>query len=195
MYLLNLRLTTFIFLLGSLVLPSCTKSHRVFINPETPVHISNIGTGLSVSIKVVDLRSSNVISKWQGGLKVRKFIVFSQGDLKEIFTAQVKQGLTKLGFLSKKYEPRIRRNLILEILSIKSRYQEKIPKMDVQVKADIRAICKNKSKSVSKIFSSHKKRFGITPATFPNENLLNASLSEVMGKIFSDKLLISCLAN
>ena len=146
-----------------------------------------------MAVKVVDIRSSNVISKWQGGLKVRKFTVISQGDLKDIFTIRIKQGLTKLGYSPKNFNSKTERVLKIEILNIKSRYQENIPLMNVQVRADVRAACQNQEKRLSKIFTSKKKRFGITPVTFPNEKLLNASLSEIMGKIFSDPSLIACL--
>jgi len=180
-------LTLFIFSSG------CAKNHRVFINPSVPIHHSDIGKGLPVAVKVIDIRSNNVISKWKGGLKVRKFTVFSQGDLKDIFTIRIKQGLTKLGFSPKNFNSKTERVLKIEILNIKSRYQENIPRMNVQVKADVRATCQNQEKRLSKIFTSKKKRFDITPATFPNEKLLNASLSEIMGKIFSNPSLIACL--
>jgi len=180
-------LTLFIFSSG------CAKNHRVFINPSVPIHHSDIGKGLPVAVKVIDIRSNNVISKWKGGLKVRKFTVISQGDLKDIFTIRIKQGLTKLGFSPKNFNSKTERVLKIEILNIKSRYQENIPRMNVQIKADVKATCQNQEKRLSKIFTSKKKRFDITPATFPNEKLLNASLSEIMGQIFSDPSLIACL--
>ena len=180
-------LTLFIFSSG------CAKNHRVFINPSVPIHHSDIGKGLPVAVKVIDIRSNNVISKWKGGLKVRRFTVISQGGLKDIFTIRIKQGLTKLGFSPKNFNSKTERVLKIEILNIKSRYQENIPRMNVQVKADVRATCQNQEKRLSKIFTSKKKRFDITPTTFPNEKLLNTSLSEIMGKIFSNPSLIACL--
>ena len=180
-------LTLFIFSAG------CAKNHRVFINPSVPIHHSDIGKGLPVAVKVIDIRSNNVISKWKGGLKVRRFTVISQGDLKDIFTTRVKEGLTKLGFSPKNFNFKTERYLKIEILNIKSRYQENIPRMNVQVKTDVKATCQNQGKRLSKIFTSKKKRFDITPTTFPNEKLLNASLSEIMGKIFSNPSLIACL--
>jgi hypothetical protein len=39
---------------------------------------------------------------------------------------------------------------------------------------------------------SKKIRIGIPP-TFPNENLLNTSLSDFLGEILKDKDLLSCL--
>jgi hypothetical protein len=39
----------------------------------------------------------------------------------------------------------------------------------------------------------NKSRIGIPHATFPNENLLNATLSEISGEMFRDKTLLFCL--
>lgn len=172
----------------------CAKNHRVFIDPSIPIHNSEIGNGLPVAVKVNDIRSSNVIAKWQGGLKVRKFTVTSQSDLKDIFNTRVQQALTKLGFSPKNFTYKTDRSLKVEILSIKSRYQEKIPTMNVQVKASVRASCQNRESRLSKSFSAKKKRSQIAPATFPNENLLNAALSEILGKMFTDPALIACLS-
>lgn len=178
------------------LLPSgCAQNHRVFIDPSIPIHISDIGKGLPVAVKVVDIRSSNIIAKWQGGFKVRKFTIISQGDLKEIFSTRIRQGLSKLGFTPKNSNFKTDRTLKIEILNIKSLYHENIPQMSIKVKADVRALCRNKGNRLSKIFTARKKRSGIAPATFPNEKLLNASLSEIMGKIFSDPALLACLTH
>ena len=143
-------LTLFIFSSG------CAKNHRVFINPSVPIHDSDIGKGLPVVVKVIDIRSSNVISKWQGGLKVRRFTVISQGGLKDIFTTRVKQGLTKLGFSPKNFNFKTERYLKIEILNIKSRYQENIPRMNVQIKADVKATCQNQEKDSAKFLPQRK---------------------------------------
>jgi uncharacterized lipoprotein YajG len=67
--------------------------------------------------------------------------------------------------------------------------------MNILVKADVRAICQSRGKRFSKSFTSRMSRSDISPASFPNENLLNSSLSEIMGEIFSDPALIACLTH
>lgn len=195
MKLLSSKIVTIYFLALLVNLLGCAKSHRVFINPSIPIHNSNLGNGLTVGVKVIDTRSSNVISRWEGGFKIRKFTVISQGDLKDIFTTKVRQGLTMLGYSPKNFSSKSTRSLKIEIVNIKSRYQEKPPKINIQVKADIKAICSNQGRRTSKNFSSRKYRSGISPASFPNESLINDNLSEVMGKIFSDPSILSCLNN
>jgi len=179
-------LSLFIIFLG------CAKSHQVFINPSIPIHNSNLGNGLTVGVKVVDTRSSNIISRWQSDFKIRGFTVISQGDLKDIFTTKFRQGLTMLGFSTKTFNSNSKRTLEVEILNIKSQYQENPPNLNIQVKADIKVTCSNKNK-VSRKFSSRKNRSGLSPASFPNESLINNNLSEIMGKVFIDPSIIACL--
>ena len=171
----------------------CSKNHRIFINPSVLIHSSSIGNGLPVAVKVVDTRPSNIISKWVGEFKIRKFTIISQGDLKDIFKTQTRLGLKKLGFTPKNFNLNSRRSLNIDILNIKSRYQEDSPKINIRVKADIKATCKNQKKKFSKIFTISKIRSGISPASFPNDNFLNDCLSEVMGKILTNPYLITCL--
>ncbi len=193
MNLISSKIFTIFFLVLVIFSTGCTKNHRILIDPSIPVHTSKIGNRIPVGVKVVDARSSNIISKWQGGFKVRKFTVTSQGDLKDIFTTRIRQGLTKLGFLPKNFNPALKKSLKIEILRIKSRYQEAPPKINIRVKVVIKATCMNQIKKFSKNFSSRKSRTDISPASFPNESLLNDTISETMGAIFGDSSLITCL--
>jgi len=170
----------------------CATEHQVFLNPSLPIHDSNIGNNIPVSLYVEDIRRSNFIAKWKKGL--RNFSVSSQNDLKDIFSVKIKQGLKKLGFIPQVNRKNPNHSLKIDILEIRSKYSEKVPRMDVWVKAKLRATCNNKGKKYSNIYSSKKNRRGITPATFPNENLLNANLSEILGQLFTDPALLACLA-
>ena len=184
----DFRLTFFLFVFVS---TGCATQHQVFINPSLPIHNSNIGNDIPVSLYVEDIRSSNIIAKWKKGL--RNFSISSQNDLKDIFSEKVQLGLKKLGFIPKVSRKTPTRFLKIEILEIKSKYSERVPRMDVWVKAKLRATCKNKANKYSNTYFGKKNRRGITPATFPNENLLNANLSEILGKMLSDSSLLSCL--
>tara|TARA_Y100001934_G_scaffold218681_1_gene259993 strand:+ start:529 stop:1143 length:615 start_codon:yes stop_codon:yes gene_type:complete len=169
----------------------CTKHHQIFLDPSLPIHDSEIGNKTPVSLYVEDYRRNNIIAKWKKGL--RKFSIFSQHDLKEIFSTKIQQGLTKLGFNPKIHRKYPNHFLNVQILDIKSKYNEKLPRMDIRVKAKLRATCRNNGKKYSKIYSAQKNHSDITPATFPNENLINAALSEILGRMFTDQALIACL--
>ena len=169
----------------------CTKHHQIFLDPSLPIHDSKIGNKNSVSLYVEDSRRNNIIAKWKKGL--RKFSISSQHDLKEIFSTKIQQGLIKLDFIPKIHRRNPNQSLNVRIFDISSYYSERFPRMDVRVNSKIQATCKNNGKQYSKTFSAQKNRKDITPATFPNENLLNAALSEMLGRMFTNQALIACL--
>ena len=83
--------------------------------------------------------------------------------------------------------------LKIQVLDIRNKYNERMPKMDISVKAKLRATCINNGEKYSKTYSAQKYRKSINPATFPNEKLLNAVISEVLGQMFTDQVLLTCL--
>jgi len=184
----GIRFTFFLLFLSS---TGCATHHQVFLNPSLPFHNSNIGKDIPISLYVEDARSSNIIAKWKKGL--RNFSISSQNDLKDIFLEKIQLGLKKLGFIPKINRRNPSHSLKIDILDIRSKYSERVPQMDIRVKSKLRATCINKDKKYSNTYSASKNRKGITPATFPNENLLNANLSEILGQLFTDQALLSCL--
>ena len=176
--------------LALLLLTGCTIHHKVFLDPSLPIYDSKIGNNIRISLYVEDTRQNNIISKWHKG--IRKFNISAQNDLKDIFSAKIQQGLKKLGFIPKVHTRDPNHSLKIDILNIKSKYTLS-PRINVRVKTNLRATCNNNGRKYSNLYSAKKSRIEITPATFPNENLLNASLSELLGKMFSDQALLSCL--
>jgi uncharacterized lipoprotein YajG len=168
----------------------CTTHHQVFLDPSLPIHDSKIGNNIPISFNVEDTRQSNIIAKWQKG--IRKFSISAQNDLKDIFSAKIQHGLKKLGFIPKARTRNPNYSLKVDILNIKSKYTVN-SRMDVRVKTNLRATCNNNGQKYSNLYFTKISRFGITPSTFPNENLLNASLSQLLGKMFRDNALLSCL--
>jgi uncharacterized lipoprotein YajG len=177
-------------LLILLLSTGCTTHHLVFLDPSLPIHDSKIGNNIPISFNVEDTRHSNIIAKWHKG--IRKFSISAQNDLKDIFSAKIQHGLKKLGFIPKARTRNPNYSLKVNILNIKSKYTMR-SRMDVRVNTNLRATCNNKGQKYSNLYSVKKSRIGIIPSTFPNENLLNASLSELLGKMFRDKTLLSCL--
>jgi uncharacterized lipoprotein YajG len=179
-----------ILILALFLSTGCTTHHQVFLDPSLPIHDSIIGNNIPVSLYVEDTRQSNIIAKWHKG--IRKFSISAQNDLKDIFSVKIQQGLKKLGFIPKVRTRAPNHSLKVDILNIKSKYTVS-PRMNVRVKTNLRATCNNNGRKYSNLYSAKKSRIGITPATFPNENLLNACLSELLGKMFRDQALLSCL--
>jgi uncharacterized lipoprotein YajG len=84
-------LIRYTFIFAMLLSTGCTKHHQVSLNPSLPIHDSKIGNNISVSLYVEDTRQSNIIAKWQKGL--RKFSISAQNNLKDIFSTKIQQGL------------------------------------------------------------------------------------------------------
>ncbi len=161
------------FILVLLLSIGCTTHHQVFLNPSLPIHDSEIGNNIPVSLYVEDTRQNNIIAKWHKGF--RKFSISAQNDLKDIFSAKIQQGLKKLGFIPKVHTRAPNTSLKVDILNIKSKYTVS-PRMNVRVKTNLRATCDNKGRKYSNLYTAKKYRTGFTSPTFANENLLNASL-------------------
>ena len=183
----------FAFIFLFFLVAGCTKHHQVFLNPSLPIHDSKFGNNIPVSVYVEDSRRNNTIAKWKKGL--RKFSISSQHDLRDIFSTKIQQGLKKLNFTPKIHRRNPDHSLIVQILDIRSKYSERVPGMDVRVRAKLKATCTNGDETYSNTYSSKNNRRNITPATFPNENLLNATLSKILGRMLTDQALLNCLAN
>ena len=76
----------------------------------------------------------------------------------------------------------------------KSKYEEKIPALNIRVQAALQAHCNDGEKGYSRTYS-YEKKLNLAPAsTFPNENLINDTLSETLKNMFEDEKLLSCLS-
>ena len=179
-----------------LVAMGCSERHYLRIDPTIPVNRKNIGNGEKLLLNVIDMRRSKTISNWQGGYKLRKFTISSDADITETMKSKVRQGLELLGFRSRKTQSAsLRKSLKVEILKIKSSYKEKVPTLGVKVQAILRATCKNEGRSYHNVYKANKSKNDISPATFPNERLVNATLSESLRMMFHDVTLLDCLSS
>ena len=86
------------------------------------------------------------------------------------------------------------KTLRVDIVRLKSTYEEKLPFLKVRVQAALRARCTNTGENYSRTYSYQKHLNSVPASTFPNENLINDTLSETLKKMFEDEKLISCLA-
>jgi len=181
---------TFLFL----GLTGCSQQHFVTIDPALPVNQSDLGQNKILNLKVIDSRPNNVISKWKGKFNFRRFRVSPEQDIADVLYAKIVTGLQKTGFTLKRLPSQKIKTLRVEILQLKSIYDEDGPNLGVRVSAILRAHCNNKDRTYRKLYMEHLTRNPITPTSFPNEKLVNDSLSGALKKMFSDDQLLKCLA-
>lgn len=178
-----------------LTIAGCSQQHFVKIAPALPVSQSSLGQNTTVGLTVVDSRPSNLIAKWKGKLNFRRFRITPEQDLANVLYAKIATGLQRTGFQPKRFPPENMPVLKVEILKLKSIYDKDDPNLGVRVEAVLRAHCDNKDQTYRKIYREHLTRNPIAPTSFPNETMVNASLSGTLKKMFSDDPLLKCLAH
>lgn len=187
--------TLFINISLVLIFAGCSQQHFVKIDPALPVNRSNFGQNKTVGLKVIDLRPSNLISKWKGKYNFRRFRITPEQDLATVLYAKIAAGLQKTGFTPKRFSSQNDQALKVEILQLQSAYDETGPSLGVKVGAVLRAHCNNKGQTYRMEYRERLTRNPIAPTSFPNETLVNASLSGALKKLFSDDRLLNCLAH
>ena len=175
----------------------CMQRHYVTIDPYVPVIPHRFKNPKPIGLQVVNARSSNNIAQKSGPdlfFFRPKFTVRSELDRTDSINQKISEGLLRIGFKPKKIEKVPTKTLRVEIVRLKSNYEEKLPFLNVRVQAVLRGQCINRKKGYSKTYSYEKQLNSAPVSTFPNENLINETLSETLKKMFKDKKLISCLA-
>ena len=185
---------TFFLISRLLYFAGCSQQHFVKIDPALPVSRSDLGENTILGLKVIDSRPNNLIAKWKGRFNFRRFRITPEQDLADVLHAKIAIGLQKKGFTPKRFSSQNMKILKVEILQLKSIYNKDAPRLGIRVSAILRAHCENKDQTYRKEYRERLTRSPIAPTSFPNETLVNASLSGALKKMFSDDRLLKCLA-
>ena len=175
----------------------CMQRHYIAIDPYVPVTPHSFKQPKPVGLQVINARPSNNIAQRSGPdlfFFRPKFTVRSESDLTDVMRKKISEGLFRMGFKPKRIEKIPYRTFRVEIVRLKSNYEEKLPALNIRVQTALRGRCINRGKSYFKTYSYEKQLNSAPVSTFPNENLINETLSETLKKMFKDKKLISCLA-
>ena len=173
-------------------LTSCTQTYKVDLNPELYVNPSAIGQNRVVDLKVEDMRRHKYIGKGRGDwAKFNKFKILATSNVAEALEEKIVDGLKEMQFRPKTFRGKNKRSLHVEILTLKDRYLNKITnlgKFDEIIKVAIRATCSTPANKYRKIYKIHKKEsHKILGGNFPNEKLINRTLSLVLQNMIEDK--------
>ena len=185
---------SFITLALFLTIAGCSQQHLVKIAPALPVSPSNLGMNTTLGLKITDSRPSNLISKWKGKFSFRRFRIAPEQDLTDVLYTKIATGLQRTGFTPKRFPSKNMPALKVEILQLKSTYDKTGPRLGIKVDAVLRAHCNNRERTYKETYKERLTRKPISPASFPNETLVNASLSGTLKKMFLDDRLLKCLA-
>ena len=175
----------------------CMQRHYIAIDPYVPVDPHSFKQTKPIGLEVINARSSNNIAQRSGPdlfFFSPKFTVRSESDLTDIMWQKISAGLFKMGFNPKRSNKMLNKTLKVDIVRLKSKYEEKLTTLNIRVQATLRAHCIDSEANYSKTYSHEKQLTSAPASTFPNENLINNTLSETLKKMFGDRKLISCLA-
>ena len=194
-------LGVFVSLLGF----GCTHDHKIDLNPEIFVRVSNIGKGDRLVVRVKDTRSQRAISKKESNLKVTSdraidtVNIYASSSVRNTVLDKIMEGFQRMGFHPSKHGNNSSRVITVEISKLQLNYQEgkaglKIPEVHARMETILKVQAIHGDQSFKSIYSTRMtKSHRILTGKFKNERLVNNSLSMAIQKMFDDPELLRFL--
>ncbi len=194
-------LGVFVSLLGF----GCTHDHKIDLNPEIFVRVSNIGKGERLVVRVKDTRSQRAISKKESNLKVTSdraidtVNIYASSSVRNTVLDKIMEGFQRMGFHPSKHGNNSSRVITVEISKLQLNYQEgkaglKIPEVHARMETILRVQAIHGDQSFKSIYSTRMtKSHHMLTGKFKNERLVNNSLSMAIQKMFDDPELLRFL--
>jgi uncharacterized lipoprotein YajG len=191
-------LGVFVLLLGF----GCTHDHKIDLNPEIFVRVSNIGKGERLVVRVKDTRSQKAISKKESNLKVISdraidtVNIYASSSVRDTVLEKVMGGFERMGFHPSKHGNRSNRMITVEISKLQLNWRAgiKIPNVHAQMETILRVQASHRDQSFKNIYSTRMtKSHRMLTGKFKNARLVNNSLSMAIQKMFDDPELIQFL--
>jgi uncharacterized lipoprotein YajG len=178
------------------VFAACTQVHSVAVVPELFVSPSQVGDGKTVGVRVVDRRASKIIGQGTGQLVMfRKYKIEPRPGLTATLEETAREGLRKLGFRPKAFNQEESRRLSVELLALRNTYTEKGTGFEEVMKVALKAHCRAKGGDYANEFRVTKEEeHPMVLTNFPNEELINLTVSLAFQRMFQDEQLLACLA-
>jgi len=199
--LMGAMLGIFVSLLGF----GCTHDHKINLNPEIFVRVSNIGNGEKLVVRVKDTRSQKAISKKESNLKVTSdravntVNIYASSSVRDTVLDKVMTGFARMGFHPSKHGDNSSQTITVEISKLQLKYQGgkvgiKIPEVHAQMETILRVQASHGNQSFKNIYSTRMtKSHRMFTGKFKNERMVNNSLSMAIQKMFDDPGLLQFL--
>jgi hypothetical protein len=199
--LMRKMLGVFVLLLGF----GCTHDHKIDLNPEIFVRVSNIGKVERLVVRVKDTRSQRAISKKESNLKVTSdraidtVNIYASSSVRNTVLDKIMEGFQRMGFHPSKHGNNSSRVITVEISKLQLDYQEakaglKIQEVHARMETILRVQAIHGDQSFKSIYSTQMtKSHHMLTGKFKNERLVNNSLSMAIQKMFDDPELLRFL--
>ena len=184
---------TFLF---ATVLAACALSPQVVVvNPELKVtaNVTN-AKPVSISIEVVDTRSSTIIGQ-RGGVYAETSDISTDDNMTATLEHKVGTVFSELGYVVVKKGEAADAALTVRIINIHyaANTEKKVLK-NIETKLEIQAVCRKNDKEFTGSYSATRKKDLIkTLSVQENEQLVNAAFTVVLETMLKDKDLITFL--
>lgn len=186
----------------SLSVVGCAHDHKVNLNPEIFVRVSNIGQGERLVVQVNDARLQKAISKKESDLRVTSgqsfntVSIYASSSVRDTVSDKIMEGFERMGFHPSKHGNNSSRRITIVISKLQLNYQRKtagikIPEIHAQMETILQVQARHKNRSFKKDYKTRMtKSHRILTGKFKNERLINNSLSMAIQKIFDDPELL-----
>ncbi len=177
------------------LLSGCAFQRQVVnLQPTVTVAGSDIGTGVSVAVKVVDERPTKSIGH-RGTAYGKAAEIASDQDLAAVVAEQLRIGLEKKGFAAGDYSQNSPTRLAVEIRLLDYSTSTGFWSGGVHLKAALKVDAKNGGKDFDKMYRKEREqRVQVVPTAGTNEQWLNEALGDVITQVLADEELLSFLA-
>ena len=194
-------------LIGSLTVFGCAHDHKVKLNPEIFVRISNLGKGERLVIKARDMRSQKAISKKESSMQVASgqpintVNIYASSSVRDTVSEKIMEGFERMGFHTSRYGKNPDRSLTVEIIKLQMNYQRKssginIPEIHARMETVLKVRANHDNQVFNKTYRTRMtKSHRMLTGKFKNERLINNSLSMAIQKVFDDPELLRFLAS
>lgn len=178
-----------------LFLSACAFSpQKANIAPTMAVTPSDVGSGVTVAVNVVDERPSKTLGRRGTAYGAAAEITAAQ-DLAVVVQQHVVDALEQKGFTTADYDRDAPTRLSVEIRLLEYSTSQGFWTGGVQVQGTLKAVAMNDGEHFDKMYrSDEEKRVMVVPTADENEAWINTALSDVLNQMLNDDELVEFLA-
>lgn len=161
------------------------------INPQVKTIKKNIGHGKKISISVIDARADQSLGGRASGYGPAANITIS-GNLAMDIKKSISKGFINYGFIP---DSTAKTKLVVRIMSIQYSQRAGFFTAGIRISSSLDATATQSERSYEKVYrSSDNQRVMFTPSSDSDNEHTNASISQVINNLLTDKKLLSFLS-
>jgi uncharacterized lipoprotein YajG len=163
------------------------------LKPDPNITPSTIGHGVTVAVRVIDKRESDIIG--HRGVDSKNAAITTTQNVPALFQEKIIEGLVRKGFSASPFEGQPGRLLIVEIRQIAYTTDMEFWKGIVRTEVVLGASMIKDGAKFEQFYTGKRTENTVeAPGAKTNERLINGAISEALRRMFEDEHLIRYLA-